>query len=247
MPYLYLPPSRNVLAGRTVASTAGTPDADHPVSWLTDLRTAYPIRYPGGSPWGVSISVASQAVRLLALVNHSLDAAVTVGGSIGGTITPAARPSNGILLNPYLLLPAAVAGVTTITLSGTNVGKMIIGEAMAGDPLTLTALQMADAGDEYLDNGRPPQGEWRNIPMHDDGVEWRRFAGSQVYTATDVDAIVAWWESQKGLSQPGLLVMDPTVQDARAVLLENLSFKFNDRKDAFKVSLGFLEYPRYRW
>ena len=247
MSYLYLPPDRNVLDGRAVTSIAGTPDSEYPLSWLTDRRPAYPIRFAAGS-WGVSISVASQAVRLVALCNHSLDAAVTVGGSISGTITPGAPPVSGILRNPFLLLPAAVAGVTTITLSGTNAGPAIIGEAFAGDPLTLGSLQLADAGDEYLDNGRPPQGEWRNVPMHDDGVEWRRFSGSQVYAASAADQIIAFWQAQRGLSRPGLLVIDTAVtSDARVVLIEGVAYRFNDRKDLLKMQLSFLEYPRYRW
>lgn len=246
MSYLYIRPDENVLAGRTVTSTAGTPDTDHPVSWLTDLRPAFPARWAAGA-WGASISVASQSVKLVAVANHSLDATVTVGGGVSGSILIPTLPPNRVPLNPYLLLTNTVAGVTTITFAGTNTAVAIVGEAFAGVPRTLKALKMADANEQQFTGGQMPQGDYANIPMYDQRRKWRVFGGSQVFTLSELNDLIAWLDAQMGMSQPSLLILDSTINDARVVLINELSYKWNDHKQMFDVTLSFVEYPRYRW
>lgn len=247
MSYLYLPPNLNVLAGRTVTSLTGTPDSEHPVSWLTDQRPAFPMRYPAGA-WSVGVSVATQAVRLIALANHSIDAAVTLGGSVTGTITPDAKMENDIYLNPYKLYTSSVAGVTSITLAGTNTGTLRIGEAFAGVPLTLPAFQMADFHDELWDGSDDSlTGEWLNIPKYDKGLEWRVFGGTQAYTTAQRDQILSWRRAQRSVRLPGLIILDQAVNDARVVLIGRPLFKPKDNPAYWEGTLSFLEFPRYRW
>lgn len=246
MSYLFLPPDRNVLAGRTVTSTAGTPDADHPLSYLTDLRPSHPARWAPGA-WGASISVATQAIQLVVLANHKLDATVTVGGGPNGTIAALTAGENGAYKNPFLYLPAAAAGVTALTLGGTNTGPAIIGEAFAGVPLTLEAVQMADAREEFFDGGEEVEGDFRNILPLDQGEEWRRFSGTQVYPTSEMEKIVSWWRAQRANTRPSVLIKNSAVQDARIVLLEKLAIEHNDSKDLYKITLGWVEFPRYAW
>lgn len=246
--YLVLPPDKNVLAGRTVTSTSGTPDSDHPVSWLTDTRPAFPARWAAGA-WGASVSVATQAVQLIALGNHSLDANVTLGGSVSGTLTAPALLENGVRKNPFLYLASPVAGATSVTFAGTNTAAAIIGEAFAGVPIEIPSFQMQDMTDEFFDGGGDDQlgGEWRNIPMHDDGLEWRIWGGTQIYTTTERDLILSWRRAQKGLQLPSVLVTDRTLNDARIVYIMRPSFKQAGHKDLWEGHLVFSEFPRYKW
>lgn len=245
--YLFLPADANIFAGRTVTSTAGTPDSDHPVAWLTDLRPAFPIRYPSGA-WGVSVSVATKSVQLVVLANHSLDAAVTVGGGVSGTITPSAARPDGSYLNPFLYLGSAVAGVTSITLAGTNTAAMILGEAFAGVPIAITPFQMRDMHDELFAGGDEGLlGDYLNIPPYDEAREWRVFGGTQVFTTSERTALENAFLAQRGYSRPGVLIIDRTANDARVVLLMRPTFKPADHPSLWETSLVFLEYPRYRW
>ncbi len=248
MGYLLLPPDRNVLAGRTVTSTAGTPDSDHPVSWLTDTRPAFPARWAAGA-WAASVSVAAQAVQIVALGNHSLDANVAVGGGVSGTLTAPALLENGARINPFLLLPSQVAGVTTLTFSGVNTGAAIIGEAFAGVPVSIPAFKMEDATDDFFDGAMEDEvgGEWRNIPMHDDGLEWRVWAGTQVFTKAQRDVILSARRAQRGLQLPSLLITDQTMNDARVVYIMRPSFKSSGSREYFEGRLTFVEFPRYAW
>lgn len=245
MSYLYLRPSDNVLTGRTVTATAGTPDTDYPLAWLTDNRPAFPIRFPAGA-WGVSISVATKSIQLVVLANHSLDATVTLGGVSGSILIPTAPP-NSVLLNPYKYLTSATAGVTALTLGGTNIGKTIIGEAFAGVPRTMKALKMSDAHGEFFDGGQDLQGEFSNIPMHDGGQEWQPFGGSQTFTTSELAELFAWRQDQLATSLPSVLIMDTAVNSAKVVLIGEPHWKKADHKDLFDVTLMFMEFPRYRW
>lgn len=244
--YRFLPANKNVAAGRAVTSTAGTPDSDNSLSWLTDENPATPIQYSAGA-WGVSVSIASEDVQLVALVNSSIDANVTVGGSVSGTIVPGTLQSNNIRLNPYLLLNAPVTGATSITLSGTNSGRMLLGELFAGVPIDLKPLRMSDARGSFDDGGQDVAGEFMNVPLHTRGLQWRVWEGSQLYTQSEVDDIVDAWQAQKGNRRPSLLILDDTVNDARAVLLSKPQPKHNDRSDLFEVTLRFIEFPSYEW
>lgn len=245
--YLYLPPHRNVLAGRTVTALVGTPDADHPLSYLTDLRPAFPIRFPAGN-WAVSISVATQAVQLVALANTSLDSVVTVTGGVTGSIPEGDELENGARFNPYLMKDDPTAGVTALILSGSNAVPAIVGEAFAGVPLEIPAFGMRDFSMELLDgpdNGI--LGEFMNIPAYDEAREWRVIRGTQTYTTEQRNVLLSAKRAQRGGSQPGLLIIDRDEQDAMVVLLGRTSFKQMDHPDLWEGSLEFLEYPRYRW
>lgn len=244
--YLLLPPSANVLAGRTVTSVTGTPDSDHPLSWLTDQRPAFPIRYPAGA-WKVSISVDTKSVKLIALANHSIDATVTIGGTPSGTIAIPTLPTNGVALNPYKLYATAVPAVTTLTLEGTNVAAMILGEAFAGVPIEITPFYMTDMHDEFFDGGLELQGDYMNVPAFDEAREWRVFGGTQTFFTSEKAALIAAWESQRGGSRPSLLIVDQAVNDARVVQMLRPTFKPKDHPAQWEASLTFVEYPRYRW
>lgn len=246
MSYLYLRPDENVLAGRTTVSVTGTPDADHPLSWLTDLRTAFPIRYPSGA-WKVSTSVASRSVKLVVLANHSLDANVTLGGTASGTIVvPAAMP-NGVRSNPFVLLGSTVPSVTTLTLEGTNTQAMILGEAFAGVPRVMRSFKMSDMHDEFFDGSQELQGDFMNIPMHDEAREWRVFGGTQAFTTSECSDLIALWQAQRGMSLPIVLIVNTSINDARIVQMARPIMKQAEHKDWFDVTLLFVEYPRYRW
>lgn len=246
--YLILPANRNVLAGRTVTSTAGTIDSDHHLSWLTDTRPAFPIRYPAGA-WGVSVSVATKDIQLVVLANHSLDANVTVGGSVSGTISPPTPGEDDIMTNPFLLLDSPVVGATSLTLNGTNTADMVLGECLAGVPIELTPLKMSDFQDDPFDGATDAlAGEFSNIPMYDQEREWRVASGSQIYTTDEVATILSWRKAQRGVRFPSVLIMDPTnPDDARVVLVGLPSVKSSDHKDLWEVRLAILEFPRYRW
>lgn len=245
--YLYLPPNRNVLLGRTVTSTAGTPDAEHHLAWLTDQRPAFPIRYPAGA-WGVSVSVDTEDVQLVVLANSSIDASVTVGGA-AGTIAAGALGENDVRLNPYLFLSSPAAAVTALTLAGTNTADMVLGECLAGVPLTLKPFQMEDFTDEMRDSVLEDtlDGEYLNIPRYDQRMEWRVFGGTQVYTTAEKDAILAWRRAQRSQRFPSAMILDRTVNDARVVLIGRPSFKQKESKYYWEGRLTFVEFPRYRW
>lgn len=246
MNYIVLTPDRNVLAGRTVTSTAGTPDPDHRLDWLTDQRPAYPVRYNSGA-WGLSVSIASKAVQLVVLANHSLNADVTVGGDVSGTISPSPALENGAYLNPYLMLDAPVAGVTALTLAGTNTQDMVLGEAFAGVPVELKPFLMSDFSDDLYDTQQQDSlvGEFYNVPMFDGGTEWRVFGGSQIYTTAERDFLLSWRRAQRTLRFPSVLIMKEG--DARVVLIGRPQFKQGDGPDLWQTQLTFIEFPRYRW
>jgi hypothetical protein len=244
--YLLLGPHRNVLAGRTVTQTAGTHDPEYPLSYLTDLRPAFPIRFPPGA-WGVSVSVDTQDIQLVVLANHSLDAAVTVGGA-AGTITPDIARKNGVRTNPFLFLTTPTAGVTALTFSGTNTGKTMVGEAFAGVPAEIPALQMADASNQYKDGSNGALlGDYMNIPQWDKKMAFRIFTGTQIFQTAQRDELLDTFDAQMTMRFPSVLILDRESNDARIVLLMEPTFKQGGHKDLWEATLTFLEFPRYRW
>lgn len=243
--YLYLRPSRNILRGGTVTSTAGTPQtADHPLSWLTDDRPAYPARWAAGA-WGASVAAAGD-VQLVVVANHSMSGNITVGGGANGTIVAPASV-NGIYRNPFLLLETEVT-VSAVTLSGTNAGPTLIGEVFAGEPEELPPWQLDSYWEEYLDGPETSiEGDQLNIPPHDEGLEYRRFGGQQIYTAAQKLQVENWYSDQRRGSRPSVLVLNQAGADARVVLLEKPRFTSIAGKDTYMGVISFIEFPRFRW
>lgn len=238
--YICLPPGANVVAEQAVSASGADPD--YPVSYLTDNRPAFPIRFDAGG-WSAS-AVATGPVQLVVLANTSIDSTVTVSGL--GSMAAGALGANGIRKNPFLLLDAP-SSPGSVGVSGTNSAPTLIGELLAGVPFELRPFKMVDANFSINEYGQQPQGKWQNVPMHDDGMEGRTLSGSQVYTEEELANLIAWKEGQRTLQRPGVVILDPTINDARVVLITQLSWKPADRKSLFDTSVTFVEFPRYRW
>lgn len=245
--YLYLRPSRNVATGKTATSSAGTVDTEHPITWLTDGRPSFPTRWDAGA-WGASIALGSaKDVQLVSVANHSLDADVTVGGA-SGTLDVTATPlENGTRLNPYFVLDSP-SSISTLTLSGTNTGPIIIGDVFAGVPEEFPPLKMGSYWEELHDKMPDElQGDFLNVPFPDEGVEWRLFGGSQQVHSTVKAQWESWFRDQRSGSQFSLMVMDQTVNDARVVLVLKTRFTSAGQKDMWDADFRWVEIPRYNW
>jgi hypothetical protein len=252
---LYVRPDKNwALFG--VVSASGV-DPDHLVSWLVDGRHGFPIRFTSGSAT-ITVTNPIGTVNLVAICHHLLDAglSVSLSGDVSNTIVIPAYPPNSVPFNAFkeVVPVGSPASVDTLilTISGNStdvlIGELIAGEALALDPSLL--IDTAQFGVRaYVDRADSPLS---GIPPYSERARSRLLSGSQYYDATQLQAILDWFDSQDAFAfpVPSLLIPDsddPT--DARLVTLAEPRYQQVATGSAplFLVELEFVEYPRTRW
>lgn len=244
----YVRPDENWASGGTVTLTSGTVDSDYEASWLVDDRPGRPVRCTSGSAT-FRIAAASGEVGLIAVCHHRLGAGqvVTVSNGVSATITAnTPTPPNGIPLNPFTTVTPTNVTAVDFAISN-NPTDVLIGEIIAGKKRTLRlpTLKTDDRG--MGDHSRSVGSEFPSIPPYDPGLASRApWKGTFLLTTSELDAVIAWYESQRNSTRPSLVVPNTSVNDAWVCFLQAPQYK--PLGPAFwSVQLTFVEVPRSRW
>jgi len=213
MALLYALESERLRAG----TVSGTVDADYVDDWLLDGRFDRPIKRTGALSITYTPSETKQ-VQVFALMNHLVEAGVSVtikqNGTLRATITPGTWPAGGIPLNAYTNLSSALtfsSGDTILVESTGNVNPYVVGE--------LWMSSVHDLGTDFVQGrgrnpGRPYS--WRSaLPPSDDGLSNpRTMRGDMILTDAQFSALESWYEATKRGTLPSLIIPDSTVNDA---------------------------------
>lgn len=250
MPSYYLRPDEMWQRGGTVTTSSGATDSAYLDDWLVDDRANRPARATSGSvTW--SIASASGSISGVVIANHNIDGAraITVGGGVSATgAAPAARP-NGITYNAWIPIVPTVSSVTTLTVGvASNSAAVVIGEVVAGVFRTFptNGLLIKDTTGQNLRVGAGDSA--LSVSPYDSGVARRTWDTSVVATASELDAMMAWFESQRNWSRFSVFVPDSTVNDAPLVYLDAPEWvALGTVGMHYKVRLRMTEVPRVRW
>ena len=252
--FLYLPPYRQTTLFASVS--VSDVDSDSAAAYLVDGREKFPLRLTTDNGV-ITITQTAGDIGLVVVAHHLLKAGstVTFGGGITGAVTIPTLPRNGVPLNVADILSAVVTGVTsfTATVAG-NDTDLLIGELIAGNPLVLDPpirIQGSQFGERHYGNDRatPLSG----IPPYSDRARSRPLGGTQFYSQTQLDLILAWWDSQDGYAYPIPSVIIPDsddLNDVRLVMLSEPTYSQtgpDGSETQYLVDLEFTELPRTRW
>lgn len=240
------------------ATVTGTIDTDYFLQWLVDGRLGYPVRSTDTS---LSLDLAGPAgdVGIVVVGNHNVAVPIAISGDVSASVVPAStRPPNGIQLNPFALIDPVETGVTdvSVNVSG-NDQDVVIGEVVLAPVHELIPLKIDDNNFTHNDYSREVAGEFKSVIPYDFGITGRRLTGSQYYTTTQRDEIIAWFESQRSGTYPSIIIPDPDINDAWFVKFRGLTYKQVmpavssgspvASEALWLVNFDFEEYPRSRW
>ena len=242
---LYLRPDRNVVRGGSVATSTGTTDSAYTDEWIADEILGRPVKATNGTA-GWTITFTSAAISGVAILNHNIDAArtIAISGAVSGTTTgPAARP-NGVPYNA-LWLGSSGTGTTLSVSVASNTVALIIGEVAAGVFASFPGggLLANELGGSNLRRGAGSGS--RSVRAYDDGSASRSWRSSVLATQTELDDMMAWFESQKNGSLASLFVPDNTKNDVWAVELLEPEWTYLGTR--YRITLNMQELPRERW
>lgn len=235
-------------------STSGV-DTDYQASWLCDLRPNRPVRWTSGS-MSATIANTFGAVDAIVVGNHKLDAGltITVEGDVHLTFTVPALPPDGVPLNPFTLVGSpASADSINISVSGNSV-DVVIGEIAIG-ALEFVGLPLLTSAEfEHRQNYLMPDVDVSSVLGYDKGTPSRIFRGTYLLTEAEKNSVVAWYQSQRGMTQPSVIIPDLDVNDAWFVWFKELKYRpvvsqvtANASNRLWTADLVFEEIPRTRW
>lgn len=240
----YIPPHKSWSRGAAVTGTASA--TDYLLSWLCDERSAFPLRISGVTgAW--TITAASGTISAIMLANHRVKVNAVLSAGIVGTIVPATAPVHDILLNPWLRI-TPVAGVTAFTITiTTNTESIIIGELIAGELLELPLPMWQKHGIDYIDYDSNEDYELNGILNYDEMAESRVWKGAQIYTTTQMNALLQWQQAQRTRSRPSMIVPDTSVNDAFMGFIKIDTIQSGGKNGLYQVGFRIQECPRTRW
>lgn len=227
-------------------TVTGTVDAEYDADWLIDGRGSRPVRNSSGLSL-TATAPAARTVTLIAVCNHNIPGAITVGGN---AIGPATLGADGIYSNPWLTV--ANGSVTTLALSCSGT-PAIIGELYAGTRRTLERIQLHTGAE--LDESDPFEweGDASSIPPYDPGTsDGRVLRGEALVSDVGLADVQAWYRSTRRGTRPTLIVPRDDVNDAWLV-----TFRYRVElvrvhptvaaQSIHRVEFEFTELPRVRW
>jgi hypothetical protein len=242
--FLYLAAHKNLAMH---GSASATVDADYLDDWLNDGRPGRPARGTSGTLSATSTNASTGNVNLVAIVNHNLNANVTLGGSLAGTITAPATQQNGIPLNVFVSI-TLTAGVGSFTIAASNSGTWVIGEVMAGEATSLTLPLYTSDEIEENDFARSIEMDLSSIPPYDAGLKARTWSCTwPALTVAERDGLIAARDAQRSNTRPTLVVRISDVNDAMCGFITALSYQPSQVPARYEVSMTFSEIPRVRW
>jgi hypothetical protein len=232
--------------GGTVTGGAATSYTDEA---LVDGKPGVPTRATNGSPsWTIGQSPAV-SVSLVAVCNHTIDAArnITFGGDITKVLVGPPLPSNGIRLNPWGTLSAVSATSVTLAITS-NTTDVIIGEVIIGTRRTLERNLAVRPSFGAGNHGTVQhESEFDSLMGYDKGFVARPLSGTVVLSDTGLAAVLDWYDSTRGNTLPSLIVPNSNVQDAWLVKFASPPQYQPGNKNVNDVTLSFIEFPRSRW
>lgn len=242
MGFLYVRPDESFMFG----TVTGTVDAEYDNDWLVDGRGSRPVRNSSGLSL-TATAPAARTVTLIAVCNHNIAGAITVGGQ---AIGPATLGADGIYSNPYATVALGSVSSLALSCSGT---PAIIGELYAGTQRTLERIQLHTGAE--LDETDPFEweGDASSIPPYDPGVaDARVLRGEALVSDTGLADVRAWYRSTRRGTRPTLIVPIDTINDAWLVTfqyrVELVRIHPTDPlQSVHRVQFEFTELPRLRW
>lgn len=242
--FLYLAAHKNYAMH---GSASATVDTDYNDDWLNDGRPGRPARGTSGTLSATITNASTGTVNLVAIVNHNLNANVTLGGGLSGTITASATQQDGIPLNVFASITPASVG--SFTIAATNSGTWVIGEVMAGEATTLTLPHYRSDRVRHTDNARPVEMDLSSIPGYDPGLGRPRVweMSWPALTTSELDGLLAAFDAQKNKTKPTLVVRRTSVNDALCGWITEIEEEPSEVPGRVQVSLSFEEIPRVRW
>jgi len=233
--------------------SSGDLDADYPAAWLCDLQPSYPIRTTGGN-LSATITNTFDTIDVIALFNHNLlgGTGVTIGGDVAASLTAPTVPADGVPLGFYGFAGSPSAGDSiTVAIAG-HATDIIIGELVAGALRTIRLPLLSSHQEEALHKNIVPPVDLSSVMPYDKGIAFETFGGTFLVTEAEMLDLKAWWQAQRGLSRPSVIIPDPSVNIARLVSFATFRAKpIVSHQDStpriWTVDLLFEEYGRSRW
>ena len=242
--FLYLPAHKNIAM---FGSASASVDTDYLAAWLNDGRPGRPARGTGGSFSATITGLSSGNVNFVAIINHNLTSAITIGGGVSGSITAPATQQNGIPLNGFVSVTLA-AGVGSITVSGSSSATWVVGEVAYGEATTLTLPHYTSDEIEENDFARQIEIDLSSIPPYDPGLKSRKWSATwPALTTAEKDGLVAARDAQRGNTRPTVVVQRTSVNDAMCGFFTALQYRPSEAPNRYEVSVVFEEIPRVRW
>lgn len=236
------------LSGTVTQTAGGAIDSDYSLSWLVDARPQRPVLGSSGTAT-YRITNTSAEVGIIAVCHHNLDAGkvVTVSNGLSATITAnTPTPPNGVPLNPFTTVTPTSVTALDFAISG-NSANLRIGEIIAGKRRTLTLPTMKSDKRGIATYVRKVDVDLSSVPPYDDGRSGRDpWKGSLLLTTSELDNVIAWYESQRNGTRPSLIVPNTSVNDAWVGFLQAPDYEPLG-PTFWRVSLTFVEEPRSRW
>lgn len=258
---LYSLPSDNIAAEVTPTVDEGTVDPDYPVANLVDLNPARPCKLStqtGAFLWNFG---SAHAIDLIAIINHNLDAGLTVylqgnasdswgAPSINHAITIPTWWEDGMPVNPLL----DISDITNrsfqywrLVVSGTNTSPVRIGNVM----LLTTARRVPCNirwGFSVIEN-RPiveHVTDYRVSTIYSYGISQRTVAGNMALTEAGVTSLRSWFRACGGRALPFLFQLEGgDINDCWLARFTTTTLEFkHEFTDYNTLSIGFEEVGR---
>ena len=247
MSFLYVRPDESLLFG----TATGTVDANFDANWLVDGRAGRPAKRTGNPSWAITAPSAISLFDLLAVVNHTVDAAraINITGDVSGTVTPGTLPGDAIPLNPFTTFTPTTVNTVTVGVTSNSVA-VVIGEVYGGRSRSLErSIRLSGSAFAPMDP-LEWEGEFGSIPPYESGLAARTLNGDTVVSATGLADIEAWWQSTRRGTRPTLIVPISSVNDAWLVTFK-YSYEVIKNPSTgghlYRVQFEFKELPRTRW
>ena len=248
MAFTFLRADENILYGGSVTTSVGATDSTYVDDWLVDGRGTRPAKGTSGTvTW--SATGGNGEVGIVVVHAHNVDAGrtITIGGGVSGSTTGPAARTNGIPVNPAIVI-ASPATTTNVTVGvASNTVTLTIGELLAGKKRAL-ARSLPNTGLEwgYLRHAIRAENRRGSVPDLDRGVCARWLKASITLSTADRNVVLDWYEGTKDDTKPSAILPLDDVNDCWVVRFTECSVK-PWQNGFWVVSMEFEEFPRKRW
>lgn len=247
MGFKFLRADENILRGGTVSGGAASGFDD---DWLVDGRVNRAAKAATGTQTWTATAPASGAVNFVAVANHNVDAAraITIGGDISAALTGPAARANGINVNPWATVASVTATVISVAVSSNSVA-LAIGELIAGRLRETTYGLRVRTPFIPESEAIRHETEYGSVLSYERPFIRRSLVTSLGATQSDLDQLIAWYESTRANTRPSVILPFDDQQDAWCVEFTALTYeplRYSATDAVYDVRMDFLEVPRYR-